>query len=129
MPKWAPVFASMLVKIAFEQQGKVENCEIVMGASNKYRHTQDHIAGFVQEMIESKEGCKPLGKQEITEEFKRWFHESQGNSKLPSGRELCEYMDKKFGKYSSNKKSRGWSNIQIVKQDRTDALEELDEDD
>ncbi|MCJ7703839.1 MAG: hypothetical protein MUO62_19850, partial [Anaerolineales bacterium] len=49
LPIWAPIFASMLVKRAFETQGIVENCDMVMSASNKYRQGQDHIAAFVAE--------------------------------------------------------------------------------
>uniref|UniRef100_A0A6C0AZW8 SF3 helicase domain-containing protein n=1 Tax=viral metagenome TaxID=1070528 RepID=A0A6C0AZW8_9ZZZZ len=110
LPSWAPVFASMLVKRAFENQGIVENCDIVMSASNKYRQGQDHIAGFVAEMVMRKEG-KKIGKRELCEQFKVWFQEQQGNRKAPKGVELCEYMDKKFG---ACKKKDGWQNVQIV---------------
>jgi len=123
LPTWAPIFASMLVKIAFEKQGAVDNCAIVMGASNKYRQGQDHIAGFVQEMVIKKTGGR-IKKNELTEEFKRWFLESQGNSKPPKGKELCEYMDKKFGKC----KKDGWHNVQLLYPNKTDELDELDEE-
>jgi P4 family phage/plasmid primase-like protien len=123
LPTWAPIFASMLVKIAFDRQGKVENCPIVMGASNKYRQGQDHIAGFVLEKVVKKAGGR-IKKNELTEEFKRWFMDSQGNSKIPKGKELCEYMDKKFGKC----KKDGWHNVQLLYPDKTDELDELDEE-
>mgnify|MGYP007000400699 len=48
---WAPVLMSMLVKRAFANDGKVEDCDIVLEASKKYRELQDHIAGFVSEMV------------------------------------------------------------------------------
>ncbi|NCU54860.1 MAG: hypothetical protein EBW57_02285, partial [Candidatus Fonsibacter ubiquis] len=44
------------VKIGFETNGNVEDCDIVMAASNKYRQGQDHISAFVQEMVRKKEG-------------------------------------------------------------------------
>ena len=121
LPSWAPVFASMLVKRAFENQGIVENCDIVMSASNKYRQGQDHIAGFISEMVVRKEG-KKIGKRELCEQFKIWFQEQQGNRKAPKGVELCEYMDKKFG--NSNKKD-GWQNVQIVYPDQ-EQMNEID---
>jgi P4 family phage/plasmid primase-like protien len=119
LPKWAPVFASMLVKRAFEKQGIVQNCDIVMSASNKYRQGQDHIAGFVSENIVRKDG-KKIGKQELVQQFKIWFQDTQGNKKAPKGVELYEYMDKKFGKCRKD----GWANVQIVYQE-ADEIEEL----
>lgn len=118
LSSWAPIFASMLVKRAFQNQGIVENCDIVMSASNKYRQGQDHIAGFVAEMIVRKEG-KKIGKRELCEQFKIWFQEQQGNRKAPKGVELCEYMDKKFG---ASKKKDGWQNVQIVYPDQDQDL-------
>jgi P4 family phage/plasmid primase-like protien len=47
----APIFASMLVKRAFETDGIVIDCDTVLEASNKYRKGQDHIAAFITERI------------------------------------------------------------------------------
>ena len=115
LPIWAPVFASMLVKRAFETQGIVENCDMVMSASNKYRQGQDHIAAFVAESVIKKEG-KKISKQELIQSFKIWFQDSQGTSKVPKGAELYEYMDKKFG---TNKKE-GWVGVEILKPETQD---------
>jgi len=112
LPKWAPVFASMLVKRAFENQGVVKNCDIVMSASNKYRQGQDHIAGFVSEMILQKQGGK-INKQEMMQQFKQWFLDSQGSKKQPKGTELTEYINKKFP--GCNTKD-GWKNIALIYQ-------------
>jgi P4 family phage/plasmid primase-like protien len=107
--KWSPLFASMLVKRAYETQGLVEDCPKVMASSNNYRKGQDHIAAFVSEMIVVKIG-KKVAKRELCEQFKIWFQESQGSRKVPKGVELCEYMDIKFGK---NKKNE-WSGVEIL---------------
>ena len=107
---WAPVFASMLVKLAFENQGIVNDCDIVKGSSDNYRKGQDHISAFVNEKISIKEG-KCVRQQELYNEFKSWFQENQGSRKPPKGIELYEYMDLKFGKM---KKSSGWANIEMV---------------
>ena len=120
LPLWAPVFASMLVKRAFENQGIVQNCDIVMSASNKYRQGQDHIAGFVSEMVVRKDG-KKIGKQELVQQFKAWFQDTQGNKKPPKGVELYEYMDKKFGKCRKD----GWVNVKINYETEKDELDEL----
>ena len=106
--EWASVFASMLVKIAFETQGVVKDCDIVMSASNKYRQGQDHIAGFISERVGKCDGSK-INKQELCEEFKVWFQEQQGTKRIPKGVELCEYMDKKFKKIKN-----GWNDVIIL---------------
>jgi P4 family phage/plasmid primase-like protien len=128
LPQWAPIFASMLVNIAFENQGKVENCDMVMAASNKYRQKQDHIAAFVSEMVIKNEGKdfegKPftIKKRELSLQFKDWFTESQGNKKPPKGDELYEYMDKKCGTIGKN----GWTGYQILYSQK-DEIEEMDD--
>ena len=121
LPTWAPIFASMLVMRAFQNQGVVQNCDIVMSASNKYRQGQDHISGFISEMVVRKEGGK-IGKRELCEQFKLWFQEQQGNRKAPKGVELCEYMDKKFGKC----KRDGWMNVEMVYPDQEQQQNEVD---
>jgi hypothetical protein len=106
---WAEVFASMLVKLAFEKQGVVDECDIVKASSNKYRQGQDHISAFVGEMVGKKEG-KSVKRNELWEQFKMWFQEQQGNRKMPKGVELYEYMDNKFGKG----KRDGWHGVEIL---------------
>jgi len=125
LSKWAPTFASMLVKLAFENQGIVNNCDDVMSASNKYRQCQDHIAGFVNEMVvKVKPGDKmnKIGKRELCEQFKRWFEDQQGSGKkMPKGVELYEYMDKKFGTC----KKDGWRGIRIAYPETEDDIDEF----
>jgi len=122
IPMWAPVFMSMLVKRVFETKGHVEDCEMVLSSSNKYRRGQDHISAFVIEMVGKKEG-KKIGKQELTEQFKLWFQTQQGSRILPKGcgEELSLYMDKKFGK----KRKDGWYGVEILYADATDEIQEL----
>ena len=120
---WAPIFVSMLVERAFDTDGHVEDCDIVMASSNKYRQGQDHIAAFIDEMI-SKTGVNGdrIKKTELSEEFKRWFQASQGMRKMPKGTELYEFMDKKFGKC----KSTGWHGVKIIYPETMDEIEEIE---
>lgn len=119
LPKMARVFASMLVKRVFETQGKVEICDIVRASSNRYRQGQDHIAGFVAEMVGKKDG-KKIAKRELTEQFKIWFQDQQGGRRAPKGVELHEFMDKKFGKSRRD----GWHNVEIIYPDN-ELIDEL----
>lgn len=120
--KWAPTFASMLVKIVLETQGFVQDCEIVKASTNKYRQGQDHLAAFVEEMvIRTNNTADRIRKTELTNEFKAWFSNAQGASrKMPKGVELYEYMDKKFGKC----RSTGWHGIKLL---YPDVAEEIDD--
>ena len=123
LPKWAPIFASILVNLAFENQGKVTDCSTVMGASNKYRNGQDHIAAFVNEKIKRETG-KKIKKSEINEEFKLWYAGiNMGNSRVVpiKASEIHDYLDKKF----STNKSGTWSNIKIAYNVPTDDIAEL----
>ena len=114
---FAPVFASMLVKIAFETDGNVPDCEYVLNASNKYRNGQDHIAAFVKEnIIRTDDNKDRIRKQELANHFKFWFAQEQGNKKMPKGEELYMYMDKKFGFH----KPTGWAGVKILYPDETD---------
>jgi P4 family phage/plasmid primase-like protien len=109
LPDWAPIFASMLVKIAFESQGLVKDCDMVVESTTKYRHGQDYISAFIKEAIIKVAGSK-LKKTGALEAFKCWMQQNQGGSKMPKGTDLYDYMDKKFGKY----KSDGWHGIELI---------------
>jgi len=112
LPKFAPVFASMLVKRAFSTEGIVEDCEVVLSASNNYRKGQDHIAAFMSENIEKSDNPKDrIKKSELTNEFKIWFQREQGTRKIPKAQELYDYMDNKYGKCN---KTYGWQNVKII---------------
>jgi P4 family phage/plasmid primase-like protien len=118
LKEWAELFASMLVRLAFEKQGLVEDCDIVKASSNKYRQGQDHISAFVADMIGLKPGSV-VKKTDLMEQFRAWFQEQQGNRKMPKGVELYEFMDNKFGKGKS-----GWHGVEIL-YDKKDDLAEV----
>jgi P4 family phage/plasmid primase-like protien len=123
LPLFAPIFASMLVKRAFETEGIVENCSTVENASSKYRKGQDHIAAFISEMIVQVDNPnKYLNKSGLNQALKKWYEETQGSRKVPKAEELHECMNKKFGKC----KPKGWSGLQFYEPDEDDSiLEEL----
>jgi P4 family phage/plasmid primase-like protien len=124
IPEFAPVFASMLVKIAFETEGNVPDCEYVLNASNRYRIGQDHIAAFVLEnIVKTGDNKDRIKKQELAQTFKYWFTQEQGNKKMPKGEELYMYMDKKFGFH----KPTGWHGVKIL-YNTDDNLNELVDD-
>lgn len=124
LPSLAPIFASMLVKRAFETNGIVEDCETVLNASNKYRKGQDHISAFISEqIIKTDKQSDKVGKQGLQKQFKDWFEITQGSKRTPKGDELFDYMTKKFGQC----KKTGWHGVKFVEpeEEEEDTLAEL----
>jgi P4 family phage/plasmid primase-like protien len=112
LSSWAIVFISMLVKRAFETDGEVIDCEEVKAASNKYRQSQDCIAGFIADNIEKMDGGK-VGKKMLNSVFKEWYQMNYSGRKIPKLMELEEVMDKKFEKKLNKNSSKEWINIKI----------------
>jgi P4 family phage/plasmid primase-like protien len=123
LPKWAPVFVSMLVKRAFETDGEVIDCSEVVAASGKYRQGQDCISGFIIEKIVKAQG-KTVGKQSLNVVFKEWFQVNHGNRKPPKLSELEEIMNKKFG--NRNLLTNKWNNIMIKEDEAGDDMDEIE---
>jgi hypothetical protein len=116
--KFAPTFASMLVKRAFETDGIVVDCDTVIDASKKYRKGQDHIAAYTIERIERTNNPNDkIGKKGLMDDFKLWFQQEQGSRKMPKGEELHDYMTKKFGECS---KTKGWVGVRFAPQEEDD---------
>jgi len=116
---WAPIFTSMLVEKAFQTQGNVDDCDMVLSASNEYREGQDYLAEFAKEKIVRKEGSK-IKKTEILHTFREWYTGNYGRG-VPKGRELYEFLDKRFGRYKN-----GWHNVAVLyDNDETDAIDDM----
>jgi P4 family phage/plasmid primase-like protien len=120
--KFAPVFASMLVKRAFETDGIVEDCQTVLEASKKYRNGQDHISAFITERIQKTMNPNDkIGKKGLYEDFKLWFQQEQGTRKIPKGEEIYEYMTKKYGACTK----KGWLNVRFVQDEEEDIIDTI----
>ena len=111
--EWAPVLMAMLVDIAYEKQGIVKDCDIVMSSSSQYREGQDYLAEFTKEKIRIKEGGI-IKKTELLNTFKEWYQGNYGRS-VPKGRELYDFMEKRYGRYKN-----GYKNVEIVYDDEGD---------
>jgi phage/plasmid-associated DNA primase len=123
LPKWAPIFMSMLVKRACETDGAVKDCSEVVAASNKYRQSQDAISAFILEKII--EINNPIGvcRLSLQSVYKDWFELNYGNTKNMKMRELVECINKKFG--NQHHKTLKWYNIKIKEY----GYEDMDDED
>ena len=108
--EWGPVFMAKLVDIASKLKGNVEDCKIVMATSEEYREGQDYLAEFNKEMIEKSQDSV-IKKDELYEEFCKWYREHYGRI-VPKGKELYDYMNKKYGKC----KKKMWNGVRIIYQ-------------
>tara|TARA_B100000927_G_scaffold291713_1_gene296017 strand:- start:5226 stop:7979 length:2754 start_codon:yes stop_codon:yes gene_type:complete len=101
--EWVPIFTSMLVKKVFETEGYVQDCDEVMAASQKYKEQQDHMSAFIKERIQKHE-TGVIKKSDVKQEFEDWYTNLY-SGKVPSGKELYEYLSKALGPCSR----KGWT--------------------
>lgn len=94
--EWVPIFTAMLVETLFETDGIVGDCPEVMSSSQNYKAQQDYFTGFMKERIVKLESGK-IRKTDVLHEFQEWYAELYGG-KVPSGKELYEFLEKKLGK-------------------------------
>ena len=121
-PIWAPVFISMLIERAFKTNGLVNICQAVKASSSSYRNTQDYYSEFVFYKVKKTAGGK-IKETSLYEVFKIWFQLHHGKN-VPKGRDLFEFMNKKFGK-----KQRGiWNNVSIIYDEFDPSLDEYEDD-
>ena len=118
---WAPVFMSMLVDIAFEKNGVVDDCDIVVAKTKEYRQSQDYLSEFIRDRI-VKDSDGRIRKTELNNEFSIWYASNHGG-KTPSPRDLHEYMNKEFGRI----KNQVWKGIRI-RYESNDDDDDNDED-
>lgn len=104
--KWAPYFAAMLVKIAFDTDGVIEDCPSVMASSQKYKLQQDYFEQFYEERIVQSQ-TSVIKRKDMYNEFNLWYSELYGG-KIPKGKDLYDFMEKKLGKIDSRGRFKGW---------------------
>ena len=108
--EWAPVFMKELVKLAMKTKGKVEDCPEVMESTDKYRQDKDIFSEFDSENIIEEEGNN-VTKTNLRETFKQFYEDKYDKNKIPQGKELYDWFDKKYGKC---KPGKGWINIALT---------------
>jgi phage/plasmid-associated DNA primase len=110
IPKWASLFVSMLVSIAFKTGGKVGECSEVTLASKEYREEQDVLSTFLSERIKPEPG-HDLGPGELSEAYKEWHFSTYGHGKGPKATDLAKKMTACYGKKQAGV---GWRNVALV---------------
>ena len=98
---WKETFMGLLVEKAFETDGNVKDCDIVMKSSNSYRESLDYIAEFIADKV-LVDQIGHITKSELTSEFTLWYQGTYGKGG-PSPKDVQSYMDKRFGKFEKHK--------------------------
>lgn len=106
--QWKTVFLSMLVERVLKTGGRVNDCDIVMKASNEYKHKQDVISQFIEERIVKAPG-KTAKTTSVNESFKHW-HENNFGTKGPQPKEIHSQLDRMFGQKTKD----GWKDIELI---------------
>lgn len=101
--EWLGVFTWMLTEVAKKKKGVVEDCDMVVEASKKYRGEQDYFGGFMDAEIEVAP-TKRLKIQHCYETFKEWWVEEGYGRNVPRRGEIQILIAKKLGKYPKT----GW---------------------
>jgi phage/plasmid-associated DNA primase len=98
MKTWTEVFASMLVKRAFQNQGKVHNCSSVKERTDKYKLDSNHIQKFVEEHIVSDytRVDHKLKIKDVFEDFKIWYKDHAPGEKQIKIDDLKNYITDTF---------------------------------
>jgi P4 family phage/plasmid primase-like protien len=114
--KWKTVFMSMLVRIAKQTQGIVNDRPCVTEPSEKYRLNQDYFASFMLDCITI---C-PTGivkDRNLNARFKEWWKVAF-NKNAPMGKELFDYMRKHFKNNAAVLRNKtAWIGISIITED------------
>jgi phage/plasmid-associated DNA primase len=108
---WKESFAILLIKIAFNMNGRIQNCSKVMEASMKYKNSQDAVGDFINKYVVSDtDEDAYLLKQAVYEKYCIWHFKNYGVSEKPTSmKEFSSKMDKEYISDDSS-----WRSIKIL---------------
>jgi P4 family phage/plasmid primase-like protien len=104
LERWKEVFMSMLIDVAKDKQGDVDDCDAVLQASRNYRKEQDSLMEYTKERLIKKDddilhsvgGKEKIRWTTLYDDFKNWFTETYGRN-IPKGKELKNFLVKNYG--------------------------------
>ena len=125
--QWAPTFVSYLIHIYnTEYKNKVYLTEPseVIASTKQYKMENDHFTEYIIQCIDVTTNNKDvIGMKTLWDDFKRWFGDFHGGTKMPKSTEFNKFMTKQFGE----KTSKGYTCIKLkVDEEESDQENELD---
>ena len=95
--EWVPVFTSMLIDVCLTKMGAVDDCDMVLRASNKYRGSQDYLGKFFSEAVTKVEDqSKKMTLSHVYGAFSDWYVNMGYGRKVPKRPELRAQLEKKL---------------------------------
>ena len=114
---WKGIFMWMLVQRAFETNGNVKDCNMVLATSNKYRCSQDHIAEFFKDCVVKEHGQR-IVKSKLKAPFENWYN-SLYSGRAPKMPDVYAYFTKMMGEYKG-----GWKGYRLLSTEEIHGEEE-----
>ena len=113
---WAPFMLSMLIDIAQEKMGLVNDCEKVTSASENYRQREDYLARFMKDKIDrTGNNQDKVLKTAVKTEFQQWWRINQGpNARVPPMTELIGYLDREYEREHNQNAGRHYKGWKII---------------
>lgn len=113
---WAPFMLSMLIDIAQERMGLVNDCEKVTSASENYRQREDYLARFMKDKIDrTGNNQDKVLKTAVKTEFQQWWRINQGpNARVPPMTELIGYLDREYEREHNQNAGRHYKGWKII---------------
>ena len=105
---------SMLVEVAFVNQGVVKDCQEVTEYTSKYRQSQDAILCFFAAKIERVPNKKcQIAMTNLHRSFKEWYNFNYNDKYIPKNKEIDTAMNKMYGDKLLNP-SKKWCGVRII---------------
>ena len=111
--EWGQVFTSMLIEIAFKNQGSLPLCDIIKEHSQEYRKAQDYIGEFIEENLILGNPNDMTKKTTISQAFNDWYFKTHGAKITNKTKELYKSIEKHFNIQSEK---AGYKGIRIQRE-------------
>ena len=93
---WAGVFMAMLVEIAYEMQGSLPICDIIMKYSKEYQKKEDFITEYILDNLMAGGPNDRIKKTQVSTHFSAWYFEMFQSKQPGKTQELFSAIEKHF---------------------------------
>ena len=111
--QWAPVFVSYLIHIyntEYKNKAYLKEPNEVIASTKQYKAENDHFTEYIIQCIDVTTNNKDVvGMKTLWDDFKRWFNDFHGGTKMPKSTEFNKFMTKQFGE----KTNKGYAYIKL----------------
>jgi len=125
--QWAPTFVSYLIHIyntEYKNKTYLSEPLEVIASTKQYKAENDHFTEYILQCIDVTTDIKDVvGMKTLWDDFKRWFNDFHGGTKMPKSTEFNKFMTKQFGE----KTNKGYTKIKLKVDEESDNEEQVNE--